>query len=298
MLKNFETVREKALGKGPRTIAVAAAADGHTMEALKALSEQAEVSLRLVGDSAGIAKLAGELSLALGPGDIIDARDDEEAAAKAVALARSGGADILMKGKLQTATLLKAVLNRETGIRQGGLMSHLTVLESPGYHKLMFVSDCGFNTYPDAEQKKSIVENAVAFMHRLGYESPNVAALAAVETVSEKMPETEHAARLVRENAEGRLPGCTVEGPLSFDLAFSPESARIKGVRVGMTGEADLFLMPNIAAGNITIKAVMYLGGAKMAGCILGAKVPIVLTSRGASAEEKFLSFLLTLAVQ
>jgi phosphate butyryltransferase len=133
-------------------------------------------------------------------------------------------------------------------------------------------------------------------MRRLGYENPNVAALAAVETVSDKMPETVDADWLARQYQSGEITGCVVEGPLSFDLAVSRESAKIKGVDVKMAGETDVFLAPNISTGNIMTKALLYLGQAKMAGCVLGAKVPIVLTSRGATAEEKFLSFLLTMA--
>jgi phosphate butyryltransferase len=296
MLKNFEALKELARGKGPKTIAVAAAEDAHTLEALKDLTAQTSARLRLVGDRAKIEPLCAEAGLAVDGAGIVEASGEEDAAAKAVALVACGEADVLMKGKLQTGTLLKAVLNKETGIRAGGIMSHLAVVESPGYHKLLYITDGGMNPAPDAQQKKAILENAVAFMRALGYDRPNAAALAAVETVSDKMPETADAAELARLNRSGEISGCLVEGPLSFDLAMSRESAAIKGVEVEMAGEADVLLMPNISAGNIMSKSLLYLGGAKMAGCILGAKAPIVLVSRGATAEEKFLSFLLTMA--
>ena len=296
MLKNFDALKKNLQSKGIMTIAVAAAGDAHTLEALKALTSQLSVKLRLVGEREKIKSISGEIAFAVDEACIIDAKGEEDTAAKAVALAASGEADILMKGQLQTAALLRAVLNKETGIRQGGLMSHLLALESPSYHKLMFVTDGGMNTNPDLAQKKSILENSVAFVHKLGYENPNVAVLAAVETVSDKMPETADAAKLAEMNKNGEITGCFVEGPLSFDLSISKESAAIKGVEVKMSGEPDIFLVPNIASGNIMGKALVYLGGAKMAGCVLGAKVPIVLTSRGASAEEKYLSFLLTMA--
>ena len=296
MLANFEALKKKAIGKGTMTIAVAAAEDDHTLEALKELGEHLSVNCFLVGDRAKITQLCEKVGLQADPANIIDAQGEEDCAAKAVALCAAGTASILMKGKLLTPTLLKAVLNKETGIRQGGLMSHMAVLECPGYHKLMFITDGGINPAPDSSQKKAILENSVAFLHRLGYANPNAAALTAVETVSDKMPETTDAAELAKLNREGQISGCLVEGPLSFDLAISQESARIKGVDVQMSGEVDIFLMPNIASGNIMTKALIYLNNAKMAGCVLGAKVPIVLTSRGATAEEKLLSFLLCLA--
>ncbi|MCL2618925.1 MAG: bifunctional enoyl-CoA hydratase/phosphate acetyltransferase [Defluviitaleaceae bacterium] len=296
MFANFDALKKNVQGKGVMTIAVAAAEDHHTLEALKELGEHIEVRFFLVGDRAGIMRISEQISLKVGGDNIVDADGEEDSAAKAVALCAEGTADILMKGKLQTSTLLKAVLNKETGIRQGGLMSHLAVLESPAYHKLLFITDGGINPSPDAAQKQAILENSVSFLHRLGYDSPNVAVLAAVETVSDKMPETADAAALAQKNAAGEISGCCVEGPLSFDLAVSQESARIKGVDTKLAGKVDLLLMPNIASGNIMTKALMYMGGAKMAGCVLGAKVPIVLTSRGATAEEKLLSFLLCLA--
>ena len=296
MLSNFEELKKSAQGKGVKTIAVAAAADEHTLEALKDLEEHLSVRCFLVGERADIMRICSQISLKIEDSDIVDAEGEEDAAAKAVTLCAEGKADILMKGKLQTSTLLKAVLNKETGIRQGGLMSHLAVLESPAYHKLMFITDGGINPNPDASQKKAILENTVTFLHRLGYDVPNAAALAAVETLSDKMPETADAAELAQKNKNGEISGCYVEGPLSFDLAVSRESSEIKGVDTKLAGETDIFLMPNISAGNIMTKSLLYLGGAKMAGCVLGAKVPIVLTSRGATSEEKLLSFLLCLA--
>ena len=294
MPANFEALKKSAQNKGIKTIAVAVAEDEHTLEALKELEGHLSVRCFLVGERAKIEQACGQLKL--GNIEIVDAAGEEEAAAKAVALCAQGKADILMKGKLQTAALLKAVLNKETGIRQGGLMSHLAVLECPAYHKLMFITDGGINPHPDISQKKAILENAVGFLHRLGITSPNAAALAAVETVSDKMPETGEASELAQKNKEGEITGCYVEGPLSFDLAISRESAKIKGVDIKMAGETDIFLVPNISTGNVMAKSLQYLGGAKMAGCVLGAKAPIVLTSRGATSEEKLLSFMLCLA--
>ncbi|MCL1992219.1 MAG: bifunctional enoyl-CoA hydratase/phosphate acetyltransferase [Spirochaetes bacterium] len=293
---NFEAMKKSAKGKGTMAIAVAAAEDAHTLEALMELEEHLSAKYFLVGERAKIEAACGQLPKKLGNVEIVDAAGEEDSAAKAVALCAGGNANILMKGKLQTAALLKAVLNKETGIRQGGLMSHMAALECGAYNKLMFVTDGGINPHSDLAQKKAILENAVSLLHKLGIANPNVAALAAVETVSDKMPETGDAAELAKQNRTGEITGCYVEGPLSFDLAVSLESAKIKGADVKMAGEADIFLAPNIAAGNIMAKSLQYMAGAKLAGCVLGAKVPIVLTSRGASSEEKLLSFMLCLA--
>jgi len=291
MLKNFDALKELAKGKGQKAIAIAAAEDVNTTEALKELKDHLDVKYFLIGDGEKVRAACAEAGLDIADATIVETSSDEESAAKAVELCRAGEADILMKGKLGTATLLKAVLNKETGIRQGGLMSHLAVVECPAYHKLMFITDGGINPNPDLAGKQSILENTVSFMHKLGMAEPKVACLCAVETVSEKMPETVDAAELAKSTN-----GCYVEGPISFDLAISAESANIKGFESKLAGNVDILLMPNIATGNVTTKALLYLGGAKMAGCVLGAKVPIVLTSRGATAEEKLLSFLLTLA--
>jgi phosphate butyryltransferase len=157
------------------------------------------------------------------------------------------------------------------------------------------MTDGGMNPYPDLPQKQAILENTVDYMSELGYENPNVAVLAAAETVSDRMPETGDAAALAAMNRNGVITGCTVEGPLSFDLAVSRESAAIKGVDSAVSGDVDLLLVPNIAVGNIMSKALLYLGGAKMAGCVLGAKAPVILVSRGATAEEKLLSIIMAL---
>ena len=202
-----------------------------------------------------------------------------------------------MKGKLQTATLLSAVVNKETGIRTGKLMSHLTLLEIPGYHKLLAVSDGGMVISPDLKNKKDILCNSVEALHSLGVDCPKTAVLCAVETVNSKMPETEDAKALKDASINGEFPNCSIEGPISFDLTVSKESADIKGYSSPVTGDADLIIVPSMATGNIMCKSLIYMANATMAGCILGAKVPIVLTSRGSSEKEKLLSIALCAAL-
>jgi len=297
MLKNFEALKQKVLSsETQKTIALAAAEDAASLSAIALAEKQLGLKYVLVGDKDKILHITAEVGFAVDESQIIQANSHEEAAKIAVSLVREGKADILMKGKLQTGTLLKAVVDKDNGIRRGGLMSHLAVLESPNYHKLIFTTDGGMVVGPDMTQKRDILENAVDFLRQLGYEMPKVAALAAVENINEKMPETVDAGHLANLNHSGEIKNCIIEGPLSFDLAISAEPAKIKGVDSQISGETDIFLAPDIATANIMSKALIYLGGAKMAGCVLGAQAPIVLVSRGASSEEKMLSIMLTMA--
>lgn len=295
MFKNFEALKHNIQGKNPKVIAVASAADMHSLKAIRDAQKALNISYQLVGDFDRIIHISREIGFNVNPELITHSDSEEQSAQIAVQLVREGRAEVLMKGNLQTATLLRAVLDKGSGIREGGVLSHLAVLESPAYQRLMFITDGGMNIMPDLPQKKAIIENSVKFMRTLGYDQPNIAILAAAETVSEKMPETVDAKALVDMNRSLEISDCLIEGPLSFDLAISRESAAIKGFDSAISGETDLFVVPNIATGNIMSKALIYLGNVKMAGCILGAKAPIILVSRGASAEEKLLSILLTI---
>jgi len=298
VLKNFDELRNKVLAnKKKKVIALACAADAASLEALCDAEREFGVNYLLIGDKVAISEAARKVNFAFDEEKIVQADDEATAAEMAVNFVREGKADILMKGKMQTATLLKVVVDKEKGIRTGGLMSHMAVLECPAYKKLIYITDGGMVTRPDLEQKKAILQNSVDFLRRIGYDIPKAAALAAVEAVNEKMQETVDADALAQANASGEIANCIVEGPLSFDLAISAESAKTKGVESRVSGDADIFLLPDIASGNIMAKVLIYLGSAKMAGCILGAAAPIIVVSRGAGAEEKMLSILLTMAV-
>jgi phosphate butyryltransferase len=220
----------------------------------------------------------------------IDAGADEIT----VELIHENKADFIMKGKLQTADLLKAVVDKEKGLRTGNVISHVAILEIPAYRKLIAVTDGGMVMYPNLDEKKQILENSVNVFLAMGYECPKVAVLCAVETVNPKMPETVDADTLKNMNRDGEIKDCMVEGPISLDLTFNKESAEIKGYSSPVTGDADILLVPNITTGNIMSKALIEMAGATMAGMVVGAKVPIVLTSRGASSEEKYLSLVLS----
>lgn len=283
-VKNFDSVRK---------VAVVCAHDQHTLEAIQQAEEDGLVEAILIGNQQKIEAILETLSFDK-KASIVHIEDDFKCAEYAVALVHKGQVDFIMKGKIQTADLLKAVVDKEKGLRTDRVMSHVVFNEIPNYHKLLVVTDGGMMMYPDLEQKKQICENAVETLKNLGYDKPKVAVLAAIESVNPKMPETVDAAALKTMNHSGRLTDCIVEGPISYDLTMSKASAEIKGFESPVTGEADIVIVPNITVGNVLGKSLIYSAGAKMAGIIVGAKVPIVLTSRGASSEEKYLSLVLS----
>lgn len=239
-----------------------------------------------------ILRIGGELGHSISDGDIIPAETDEEAAKLAVSLVREGKADFLQKGLMQTSTILKAVVNKETGIGLGRPMSHTALLEIPGYHKLLGVADGGMIPAPDLEAKRAILHNAVELFRRLGYDRPMVSAVCAAETVSPKIIETVDAAALKEAAQAGDFGPCYVEGPISLDLALDKSSAEIKGYESPVCGETDILLVPTMAAGNMTVKSLLTFAGARMVGVVTGAKCPIALNSRSASFEEKYNSLL------
>jgi phosphate butyryltransferase len=280
-----------------KKVVVASAADEHTLQAVFRAKEDGLVEPILIGEKEQVKQVLTKLGEFLPEEMLVDAAEPKEAAIKAVAMINAGKADFIMKGKLQTSDLLKAVVDKEKGLRTGNVMSHMAIHELESYHKLLAVTDGGMMTYPDLDKKRQIIENAVSTFRGMGYENPKVAVLAAVEKVNPKMPETVEADQLKQMNEDGIITGCIVEGPISYDLAWSKESAAIKGFESPVVGDADIMLVPNIQTGNILGKCLTYSAGAKMAGFIIGAKCPIVLTSRGASAEEKYLSLALCAAI-
>jgi phosphate butyryltransferase len=290
MLRSFDDVLARVQARTtPKRVGVVAAIDANSIEAVLKAKEEKIVEPVLIGDRKKIVTILDELNVAEDY-EIVDVPDIREAAVKAVEMVHSREIDFLMKGKIETADLLKAVVDKEKGIRTGRLMTHVVFDEVPTYHKLFITTDGGMVMYPDVEQKRQIIENAVEVMHMLGYAEPKVACLAAIERVNPKMPETVDADTLKRMNQEGKITGCIVEGPISFDLAFSREVAVLKGYDSPVAGDADIFLVPDITAGNILGKSLVTAAGGKMAGFIYGAQVPIILTSRASSAEEKYLS--------
>lgn len=293
--KSFDDLIKKVQNlDSKKKVAVVSAQDEHTLEAVFKAKKDNIVEPILIGNKKKIIEILSRLHESVLEESIINVESDSEAAEKAVELINENKADFIMKGKIQTADLLRAVVNKENGLRTGKVMSHIVIHEIPTYHKLLAVTDGGMMMYPSLDEKKQILENAVSTFLALGYENPKVAVLAAVETVNPKMQESVDADLLKKMNIKGEIKNCIVEGPISYDLTMSKESASIKGFVSPVTGEADIIVVPNITVGNILGKSLVYSAGAKMAGFIVGAKVPIVLTSRGSTSEEKYLSLALS----
>ena len=297
MPENFREMRER-LAKGPkRTVAIAAAADSEVIEAASLMIEEGVAEPVLVGGAEKIKKLAWEAKLDLACFSIMDEPDDAAAALLAASLVRAGEADILMKGLVNTSDFLRGVLNKDRGIRGEGILSHISAFEMAGRPKLFFVTDGGMNLYPELEEKVKILGNALCALHKLSIELPKVAALSANEVVNPKVPSSVDADALEKMNAAGEITGCILEGPVALDVAVSAEAAEHKRIKSRIAGETDLFLVPNIDAGNIMSKTLKCMAGAKMAGVILGAKAPIVLVSRSDNAESKMNSLALACAL-
>jgi len=293
--KNFREVLEKLKGSGNHpVVSVAVAQDGPVLEAIKLAYDLELASAILVGDAEKITPLLAAVGL---PADItvVHEADDTAAAAAAVALVKEGQAQILMKGLVNTAVFLKAVLKGETGLRCGKMLSHLSALEIPGSEKLLFLTDAALNTYPTLEEKKGILVNAMETLGDMGISNPKVALLAANEAVSPKMPATVDAAALVELNDQGILPPGVVEGPVAMDVIASAEAAKHKGISSKIAGAVDLILMPNIETGNAVVKTLTHYANAKFAGIVVGAANPIVLTSRSETPEGKLYSIALAL---
>jgi len=296
-LKNWDEVIESVRSlREPRRVIVVAANDLHTLEAVRNTMRDGLVKPVLVGNKKEILNYCGQLGIEMPETDIYDEPDVERAAALAVQLIREGKGDFLMKGRLETGQMLKAVVNKETGLGKGRLMSHVAYQEVPTYHKMLLTTDGGMVLAPTLEQKADLIRNAVEMLRALGYDRPKVGVLAGVEKANPKMPETLDGAALKEMNLRGEIEGCVVEGPISLDLALVKERAEVKRYESEVAGDADILLVPNLCTGNVLGKSLVEMAGAKMAGLILGAQVPIVVTSRGSSSEEKYLALVLAAA--
>lgn len=296
-LKSYDQILDMVSSRTVKTrMAVAAAADLHSIEAAIMAYDKGMVDPYFVGDETIIKQILKDMGKEFPDDHIVHAVELPDCAEKAVALVREGKADFILKGKIDTGILLKAVVNKEHGLGTGNLMSHFTLFDVPNYHKLLAAVDGGMVTYPDLEQKKGIIINTVETLRKLGVETPKVGVLACIEKVNPKMPETLDADALQKMNEAGEIPNCIVEGPISYDCALRKDIADFKGLESKIAGDVDILVAPNIHAGNIMGKMFAISVGAKMAGCIVGAKCPIAMVSRGSSAEEKFLSICLSAA--
>lgn len=278
-------------------LSVAVAQDAEVLLAVDKAHRLGLTTATLVGDENQIRAIAAEKKIDLADYEIVNETDKVEACRKAVKLVREKKADVVMKGIVDTAIILKAVLDKEIGLRDAPVLSHVAVFEVPGFDRLFYLSDAAMNIAPDLEAKKHILKNTVKVAHALGNENPIAACLCAVEKVNPKMQATLDAAALVEANRAGEIGGCTVIGPLALDNAISEEAAHHKGIDDPNAGHADILLVPAIEVGNVFYKSMVFMAKAKNAGVIVGAKAPIVLTSRADSDETKLNSIALALEI-
>ncbi len=298
MLKKLEELTTKARSGSIRRLVVAAAADEPVLEALMNATRDGIIIPILVGDRKKIESICERIGFSLKGIEIIDEPDGFRASSEAVNQIRIGNAQIMMKGHVSTGPLLKAILDKDNGLRCGGLLSHLALYESPYYHKLIGVTDAAMNIMPTFEEKADILINAVETFHKLGISEPKVAVIGAVETVNPKMEATVHAAMLTMMNRRGQIRNCLVDGPLAIDNAVSKEAAIHKGIVSDVAGDADILLAPDINSGNILYKTMGFLGGGISAAVLVGAQVPVVLTSRSDCEKSKMLSIALAAAME
>ncbi|MEH7073963.1 phosphate butyryltransferase [Neobacillus drentensis] len=294
----LDSLIDKAAQKSSNTVAVAAAEDLEVIEAVIAALDQKLTNFILFGDKDKINSML-ELKKHQNFSDhslkVIHADSNATAAELAVETVFNKQANVLMKGNIPTNIFLKAVLNKEYGLRTGNILSHNAVFEVPGFKRLMIITDAAMNIAPDLEQKAQIINNAVTLAKSIGIDLPKVAPIAAVEVVNPAMEATLDAAALTVMNKRGQIAGCVVDGPLGLDNAISTLAAEHKGIQSEVAGNADILLVPTIEVGNALYKSLIYFANAKVGAIISGAKAPIVLTSRADSAESKLYSLALAL---
>ncbi len=288
--QRFRDLLIRATSGEPVPVAVAHPCDG---AALGAVAEAAEAQLIvpiLVGPEARIRAAAEASGVDIGGFRIVDVPHSHAAAAEAVALVRAGQAEVLMKGSLHTDEFMQAVVTSASGLRTGRRLSHVYIIDVPAYPRPLLVTDAAVNIAPNLEQKRDIVQNAIDLAHRMGIAEPRVAILSAVETVNPAIPSTLEAAALCKMADRGQITGGLVDGPLAFDNAVSPEAARDKAIASPVAGRADILVVPDLEAGNMLAKQLTFLAGADAAGIVLGARVPIVLTSRADGRRTRIAS--------
>lgn len=297
MIRSMQDIVRRAQLLKPKKLVVAAASDEHVLEAVDMAKQAHIIEPILVGDKKEIEKILVDHKLVTADYEIIDEKDPVKACEVAVRLVSSGKADILMKGFVDTAIILRAALDRDYGLRTPNRISHASIMEIPNYHKILMMSDGAMNIDPDVEIKQEIIENGVQILHAIGIKEPKVGVIAAIEKINPKMQATLDAHELILRNQNERIKGCIIGGPFALDNAINKEAALHKGITDPMAGDVDFLLMPQIESGNVFYKAMMFLASAKSASVIAGARKPIVLTSRADSKESKYYSIALAALV-
>jgi phosphate butyryltransferase len=289
-IADFGEMVEAARQAGPVQIGVVAAHDPEVLKAVDLAQSEGMVQATLVGDWPSIEALAAQTGVDLSETTIVHEPEPQRAARHVVDLARSGRAAAVVKGQIKTTDLLSTALNRHVGIRGSGLLTHVAIFELPGMDRLIYLSDSGVVVYPDVGQKLEIINNVVAVAHFFGVQRPKVAILAASETVHPRIPSSIDALALSKMAEQGWVEGAVVDGPLGLDIAISPLAAQLEESDSPIAGLADVLIVPNVEAGNIVAKGLLYFAQARMAGLCVGARVPIIISSRADSAETRYLS--------
>jgi phosphate butyryltransferase len=297
ILKRLDELIVLARKRKKRRIVIAAAQDVHVLQAVCKASIEKIVDPVLIGDKAQIQIILKDLKTDPGKFEIVEDADPESACLRAVSTIKSGDADILMKGLVPTAPFLKAILNKDHGIKKQEVLSHFALLEIPAYHKLIGITDAAMNISPDLDEKADIIRNAIEVYHRLGINEPKVAVICPLEVVNPKIESTLHASMLTLMNRRNQITGCIIDGPLALDIAVSKEAAELKGIKSKVAGDADIILTPDLNSGNILYKSLIFLGNSISAAIIMGATSPVVLTSRADSETNKFMSIVLAAAM-
>ena len=292
-MRNIDDIIKYAEERGPKTISVACCQDEEVLIAVENGRKEHIINAILIGDIDKTKKIAKNLNINLDNYELIDIKDMSEACLKAVELVSSGKADMVMKGLVDTSIILKAVLNKEVGLRTGNILSHVAVFDIEGYDRLFFITDAAMNLAPDVNGKKQIIENACSVARALDIEEPKVALICAKEKVNPKMKDTVEAKELEDMYLRGEIKNCIVGGPFALDNAISEEAAKHKGMNHPVAGKADILVVPDIEAGNVLYKSITYFAKCENAGLIVGAKAPIILTSRADSDKTKLNSIAL-----
>jgi len=292
-IRSFQQLKYEATWAGPKRVVVVAAANAELLEACREAQSSGMARCVLVDDRQSLTRLAETSQIDISDMTLLDISDHEEAARTVMGMARAGEADVVMKGTLETATFMRAALDRDNGLRVGRLLTHVAVFEIPGFNRLLLISDAGIIVAPDIYQKIVIVQSAIEVAHKLGLDQPKVAILAASELVDPKIPSTVDAANLSKMAERGQIRGGVVDGPLALDNAISEASIAIKGIQSPIAGQADILIVPSVEAGNLLAKAITYFGHGEMAGVVVGGCAPLVVTSRSDSHTTKLVSIAL-----
>ncbi|OQX52356.1 MAG: phosphate butyryltransferase [Candidatus Cloacimonas sp. 4484_209] len=293
-IKTLDEMLETVKTSENRRVVVACGNDPHTIEAAARAVKENIVDITLVGNKKLIQEITEEKNIEINLFDIVDEQDEWKAGKKAVLMVRQKRADILMKGLISTADYMKLVLDKDEGLlQQGKILSHIAVLESPNYPKLLFIADVAVIPSPTLNQKVQILNYCIEIAHRFGIDKPKAAIIAATEKVSLKMQATTDAAIITQMARRGQIKGAIVDGPLALDVAISKESCEVKGLNSPIGGEADILIFPNIETGNVFYKSITKLGEGRLAALVTGAAAPCILTSRADSEDSKFLSIAL-----